>query len=84
MKKNPLHSNLATYKNGVMYEDWDYINSRLWHAFEVDENKFETWNALRTEQGLNVEDYWTSTMRTGHIAMRDSGKWLADKDDNTE
>jgi tryptophan halogenase len=72
----------ATYKNGVMYEDWDYINSRLWHSFEIDEDKYETWNSLRVEQGLNVEDYWTSTMRNGHIAMRDSGKWLADKDGN--
>jgi tryptophan 6-halogenase len=74
----------ATYKNGVMYEDWDHINSRLWHAFEVDENKYETWNTLKGEQGLNIEDYWTSTMRTGHIAMRDSGKWLSDKDGNVE
>jgi tryptophan halogenase len=72
----------ATYKNGVMYEDWDYVNSRLWHSFEVDENKFETWNALRKKEGLGVGDYWTSTMRNGHIAMRDSGKWLADKDGN--
>ena len=72
----------ATYKNGVMYEDWDYINSRLWHSFEVDENKYETWNLMREDEGLGVQDYWTSTMRNGHIAMRDSGKWLADKDGN--
>jgi len=72
----------ATYKNGVMYEDWDYINSRLWHSFEVDENKYETWVMLKKEFGLDNQDYWTSTMRNGHIAMRDSGKWLADKDGN--
>jgi tryptophan halogenase len=72
----------ATYKNGVMYEDWDHINSRLWHSFEIDENKYKTWNLLRMEEGLGVQDYWTSTMRNGHIAMRDSGKWLADKDGN--
>ena len=72
----------ATYKNGVMYEDWDHINSRLWHSFEVDENKYETWNLIREDEGLSVQDYWTSTMRNGHIAMRDSGKWLANKDGN--
>jgi tryptophan halogenase len=72
----------ATYKNGVMYEDWDFINSRLWHSFEVDEDKYETWNCLREAEGLSNQDYWTSTMRNGHIAMRDSGKWLADKDGN--
>jgi len=70
----------ATYKNGVMYEDWDFINSRFWHSFEVDEDKYKYWNINREEQGFDKQDYWTSTMRNGHIAMRDNGKWLADKD----
>jgi len=72
----------ATYKNGVMYEDWDFINSRLWHSFEIDEDMYQTWLRLKLRDGLDNQDYWTSTMRNGHIAMRDSGKWLADKDGN--
>ena len=70
----------ATYKNGVLYEDWDYIGSRFWHAFEADEWVYPYWNIKREEEGLDRQDYWTSTMFTGHSAMRDSSKWLADKD----
>jgi len=70
----------ATYKNGVMYEDWDFINSRFWHSFEIDEDKYKYWNINREKYGLDRQDYWTSTMRNGHIAMRDSGNWLANKD----
>jgi len=68
----------ATYKNGILYDNWDHINSRFWHAFEVDENKYVYWNKKRKEQGLTNQDYWTSAFFTGHLAMRDSGKWLAD------
>ena len=70
----------ATYKNGVLYEDWDYIGARFWHAFEADEWVYPYWNIKREEEGLDRQDYWTSTMYTGHAAMRDSSKWLADKD----
>ena len=69
----------ATYKNGVLYDNWDHIGSRFWHAFEVDENKHIYWNKKREEENLNYQDYWTSTMFTGHLGMRDSGKWLADE-----
>jgi tryptophan 6-halogenase len=70
----------ATYKNGVMYEDWDFINSRWWHSFEVDEHKYPYWNELRREKGLDRQDYWHSTMFNGSIAIRDSAKWMANKD----
>ena len=70
----------ATYKNGVMYEDWDFINSRWWHSFEVDEHKYPYWNELRREQGLDRQDYYHSTMFNASIAMRDSAKWMANKD----
>lgn len=70
----------ATYKNGVLYDSWDFVNSRWWHSFEVDEHKYPYWDKLRQEQGLDRQDYYLSTMYNSHIAMRDSAKWMADKD----
>jgi len=70
----------ATYKNGVLYDDWDFINSRGWHSFEVDEDKFDYWNKKRVKEGLDRQDYWASAMYNSHIALRDSAKWLADKE----
>lgn len=69
----------ATYKNGVLYDDWDHINSRFWHAFEVDENKYTYWNKLRKDDNRQNQDYYTSSLFTAHLAMRDNGKWLADE-----
>jgi flavin-dependent dehydrogenase len=69
----------ATYKNGVIYDNWDKIGSRYWHAFEVDEGIYPYWNIKREKENLDISDYWKSTMYTGHIAMEDSNKWLADK-----
>jgi len=72
----------ATYKNGVIYDDWDVKGSRYWHAFEVDEGIYPYWNIKREKENLDISDYWKSTMQTGHIALEDSNKWLADKDGN--
>lgn len=73
----------ATYKNGVLYQDWDYKGSRFWHAFEVDEGIYPYWNIKREKEGLTIEDYWKSTMCTGRMGIEDSNKWLSDKDGNT-
>jgi len=73
----------ATYKNGVLYQDWDYKGSRFWHAFEVDEGVYPYWNIKRKKEGLGVEDYWKSTMYTGRMGIEDSNKWLSDKEGNT-
>lgn len=70
----------ATYKIGILYQDWDFINSRWWHAFEADENKYTYWNNKRVEEGLDRQDYYTSTMFSGHVGMRDESKFLAFKD----
>lgn len=70
----------ATYKNGVMYEDWDFVNSRWWHSFEVDEHKYPYWDKLRKDNGLDRQDYYHSTMYNASIAMRDSAKWMAKED----
>jgi|LWDU01.1.fsa_nt_gi tryptophan halogenase len=72
----------ATYKIGILYQDWDFINSRWWHSFEADENKYSHWNQKRIKEGLDRQDYYTSTMFTGHLGMRESSKFLADKDGN--
>ena len=72
----------ATYKIGILYQDWDFINSRWWHSFEADEGKYTAWNKKRVEEGLDRQDYYTSTMFSGHIGMRDESKFLAFKDGN--
>ena len=72
----------ATLKNGVLYQDWDYIGSRMWHSFETDNEIYPYWNTKRVEDGLDRQDYWSSSMLSGGIAMRDSSKWFADKDGN--
>ena len=70
----------ATYKIGVLYDDWDFINSRGWHSFEVERGKYEYWNKLRKKNNLDRQDYWASTMYNSHIALRDSAKFFAGKD----
>lgn len=72
----------ATYKNGVLYEDWDFINSRWWHSFEVDEYKHFYWKLNAESKGLDRQDYFISNLHSGSIAMRDSHYWLSDKDNN--
>ena len=72
----------ATYKIGILYDDWDFVNSRGWHSFEVENGKYEYWNKLRKDNNLDRQDYWASTMYNSHIALRDSSKFLAGKDGN--
>ena len=70
----------ATYKLGVLYDDWDYPGSRFWNTFEGEENWHCYWNKQRAEEGLPREDFFTSRIYSSHIGINDSGNFLMNKD----
>jgi tryptophan halogenase len=70
----------ATYKLGVLYDDFDRIGSRWWNSFEVDEGKYPYWNKMRKEEGLDSKDFFKSCIYSAHIGMDDTGKINKTKD----
>ena len=70
----------ATYKLGVLYDDFDRIGSRMWNTFEGEEDWHCYWNKHRTEDGLPNSDFFLSRIYSSHIGMNNSGKFLMNKD----
>jgi 2-polyprenyl-6-methoxyphenol hydroxylase-like FAD-dependent oxidoreductase len=70
----------ATYKLGVLYDDWDHIGSRMWNSFDCDDWYAVYWNKQRVEEGLPMEDFFKSRLMSAHIGMDDTAKWITDKD----
>jgi hypothetical protein len=71
---------MATYKLGVLYDDFDRIGSRMWNTFEGEEDWHCYWNKHRTEDNLLNSDFFLSRIYSSHIGMNDSGKFLMNKD----
>lgn len=66
----------ATYKNGILYEDWKSVGERWWHPFEANDVGSVEWNSIKDKDN----DFYSSVYFTGSQGMKDSGKWIAKKD----
>jgi len=71
---------MATYKLGVLYDDFNYIGSRMWNTFEGEEDWHCYWNKQRLEEDLPSSDFYLSRIYSSHIGMNDLGKFLMNKD----
>jgi 2-polyprenyl-6-methoxyphenol hydroxylase-like FAD-dependent oxidoreductase len=70
----------ATYKLGVLYDDWYKLGGRWWNSFEADDWYASYWNKMRVEENLPMEDFYYSRIMSAHIGMKDSAKMCMNKD----
>lgn len=66
----------ATYKIGVLYEDWHHKGSKWWNSFEADEFYHLYWNKQRTEEDLPVEDFFKARITSSHVGLDDLPKFI--------
>ena len=66
----------ATYKIGVLYDDWLKKGSRWWNSFEAEEFYHTYWNKQRSEENLPVSDFFKSRIMSSHVGMADLPKFI--------
>jgi len=70
----------ATYKTGVLYQDWVRKGTQWINTFEADEFYHLYWNKQRQEDNLSVEDFFKSRIYSSHISLNGEAKFIMNKD----